>query len=270
MGIFFAWERVCSHPMLNLRFFRQRSFSAAIPAVATVSFGLYGALFVLTQYLQFSLGFSPMETGVRLIPAAGTLLLTAPFSAVLIRFLGSKITMGVGLALIAAGLWQVSSVTTATTFGGTVLGMILLGAGAGLALPTATGSVIASVPAGETGVASATSSTAAQLGGGLGVAIVGSILSTRYQGKVPTVVSGEHIPTGIMDIIRSSLGGAIAVADMAAAPTGDLLAGAARAAFVNGMALATLTAAFVTLAGCLLALAWFPSRPQTSPEDAAE
>jgi hypothetical protein len=211
-----------------------------------------------------------METGVRLIPAAGTLLVTAPLSTIFIRFLGPKITMGAGLALIAAGLWQVSGVTTATTFGGTVLGMVLLGAGAGLALPTAAGSVIGSVPPGETGVASATSSTAAQLGGALGVAIVGSVLSTRYQDKVPTVVTGEHIPTGIMDIIRSSLGGALAVADQAAAPTGDLLSRAARAAFVNGMALGTLTAAFVTLAGCLLALAWLPSRPHTSQEGEAE
>ena len=268
MGIFAAWERASSHPMLNMRFFRQRSFSAAVPAVATVTFGLYGALFVMTQFLQFSLGYSALQTGVRILPAAGTLLLTAPLSAVAVHFIGSKITMGAGLALIAAGLWEISGVTDTTAYGGIVLGMVLLGAGAGLALPTATESVIGSVPSGQTGVASATSSTAIELGGAVGVAVVGSILSTRYQDKMAVALAGRHLSKQIVSTIQSSLGGALDVASRATGPAGKLLASAARSAFINGMDLGTLTAAVAALGGCLLAIAWLPSRPQASDKEA--
>jgi EmrB/QacA subfamily drug resistance transporter len=267
LGVFAVWERNSSHPMLKLDFFRMRSFSAAIPAVATAMFGLYGALFVLTQFLQFSLGYSALQTGVRLLPAAGTLLLAAPLSAAPVRFLGSKLTMGAGLALIAGGLWQISGATGATTFGGTVLGMVLLGAGAGLTLPTATGSVVGSVPRGDSGVASATSSTAIQLGGAIGVAVVGSLLSTRYQGRMSAALAGQHLSQPIVAAIQSSLGGALTVAAHAPAQTGELLARAARAAFVSGMDLGTLVAAIAALAGCLLALAWLPARPRAASED---
>ena len=129
LAVFAAWERTTKHPMLNLAFFRQRSFAAAIPAVAAVTFGLYGALFVLTQFMQFSLGYTPLQAGVRVLPAAAAVVVIAPTSALLVRAIGTKLTMAAGLALIAAGLWQISGATVTTTFAGTVLGMVLLGAG---------------------------------------------------------------------------------------------------------------------------------------------
>ena len=83
--IFALWERWCPSPLLDLGYFRNRAFGAAIPAVATVTFGLYGALFVLTQFLQFSLGFSPLQAGVRVLPAAAAVVAIAPLSAVGVR-----------------------------------------------------------------------------------------------------------------------------------------------------------------------------------------
>ena len=89
---FAAWERVTAHPMLNLRFFRRRSFSAAISSVWLVTFGMYGALFVLTQYLQFSLGYTALQTGLRMLPAAAAVAVVAPVSAVGVRLIGAKLT----------------------------------------------------------------------------------------------------------------------------------------------------------------------------------
>ncbi len=262
MALFAAWERHTSHPLLNLAFFRQRSFAAAIPAVATVTFGLYGALFVLTQFLQFNLGYTALQTGVRVLPAAAAVVVIAPLSAAGVRTIGTKLTMAAGLALIAAGLWQISGATVTTTFGGTVAGMILLGAGAGLALPTAAGSVVGSVPETDSGVASATNTTAIQLGGALGVAVIGSLLSTRYQNDMTSTLAGQHLPHAIVAAIENSLGGALAVAARASGATGQLLAHLARTAFVSGMDLGLLTGAGVAIAGCLLALAWLPGRNQ--------
>ncbi len=260
LAVFAAWERTTRHPMLNLAFFRQRSFAAAIPAVAAVTFGLYGALFVLTQFMQFVLGYTPLQAGVRVLPAAAAVVVIAPASALLVRTIGTKLTMAAGLALIAAGLWQVSGATVTTTFAGTVLGMVLLGAGAGLAIPTATGAVIGSVPESDSGVASATNTTAIQLGGALGVAVVGSLLATRYQDKMTAALAGHHLPHAAMTAIQSSLGGALAVAARARGASGQLLTLLAKTAFVNGMDLGLLTGAVVAIAGCLLVLAWLPSR----------
>ena len=260
LALFALWERTTRHPMLNLGFFRQRSFAVAIPAVAAVTFGLYGALFVLTQFMQFSLGYTPLQAGVRVLPSAAAVVVIAPASALLVRAIGTKLTMAAGLALIAAGLWQISGATVTTTFAGTVLGMVLLGAGAGLAIPTATGSVVGSVPDSDSGVASATSTTAIQLGGALGVAVVGSLLNTRYHDKMTAALTGQHLPHAVMATINSSLGGALAVAARAGGVAGQLLAHLARTGFVSGMDLGLLTGAVVALAGALLTLAWLPAR----------
>jgi hypothetical protein len=133
-------------------------------------------------------------------------------------------------------------------------------AGAGLAIPTATGSVLGSVPESDSGVASATNTTAMQVGGALGVAVIGSLLSTRYQNMTTADLAGQHLPHAAVTAIQSSLGGALAVAAHAGGSAGHLLAHLARTAFVSGMDLGLLTAAVVALAGALLALAWLPAR----------
>src|SRR5579875_1616020 len=131
LALFALAERRGSHPLLDLRMLRARSVWAAASAVALVTFGLFGALFVLTQYLQFSLGFTPLQTGVRVLPAAAAVAAFAPLSALAVRAAGARLTITAGLALIAAGLWQVSSATAATTYLGVLPGMILLGGGGG-------------------------------------------------------------------------------------------------------------------------------------------
>ena len=261
MAAFALWERHSSRPMLNLSYFKNRAFGAAIPSVATVSFGLFGALFVLTQYLQFSLGYSPLQAGVRVLPAAAAVVLIAPVSAVGVRLAGPKLTMAAGLALIAGGLWQVSGITAATGYAGIVPGMVLLGAGAGLALPTSSGSVIGAVPRANSGVASATNTTAIQVGGALGVAVVGSLLSTRYTGDIGAALAGQHVPQAAMAAIQSSLGGALEVAGRLPAASGQVLAHAARAAYASGLDLGMLTASGVAIGGFLVALCWLPRRP---------
>ena len=241
--------------MLNLSFFRQRPFSAAIPAVITLTFGLFGALFVLTQFLQLALGFTALQAGIRLLPVAAAVIVVAPASAVSVRAIGPKFTIAAGLALVAAGLWLISGATVSTAFARPAAGMVLLGTGAGLALPTATGSVVGSVPPTDSGVASAADTTAIQLGGALGVAVVGSLLATRYQDRMTSALSGRPLPA----TVKNSLGGALA-ADRAGGTTGPPLIHLAKTAFISGMDLGLLTGAVVAVAGCLVALICLPAR----------
>jgi EmrB/QacA subfamily drug resistance transporter len=260
LAAFGVWERHSSHPMLNLAFFRTRGFSAAISSIGLATLGLFGALFVLTQFLQFDLGYTPLQAGVRVLPAAGAIAVVAPLSALLQRFAGTKLTGAAGLAIVSGGLWQISLASATATFVDTLPGMIMLGIGAGLAIPAATASVMGSVPAEHTGVGSATNGAMMQIGGALGVAIIGSLLSTRYTGRMTAALAPYHVPGSIMHVILGSVGGALDVAGRLGGTLGAELAAAARSAFVSGMDLGMLTGAIVALAGCVVALITLPGR----------
>ncbi len=270
LGAFAIWERASAHPMLRLQFFRNRSFSAAISSVGLATLGLFGSLFVLTQFLQFDLGYTALQAGVRILPAAGAIALVAPLSALLLRSIGTKLTTAAGLLIIGGGLWQIAQATVSTGYTGTLPGMIMMGVGAGLVIPSATSSVMGSVPAEHTGIGSATNGTVLQVGGALGVAVIGSLLNTRYQGKITAAVAPYHVPHAIMSMITGSIGGALGVAAHLGGTVGAELAGLARSAFISGMDLGLTVAAVAAIAGGLLALVWLPSRPRSAqPADAA-
>jgi EmrB/QacA subfamily drug resistance transporter len=261
LTLFMVWEVVTTHPMLDLSFFRRRRFSGAIAPVGLVTFGMFGSLFMLTQFLQFQLGYTPLQAGVRVIPAAASIVVVAPLSALAVRLAGSKLTMAAGLLMTGAGLWQISGATMATTYVDTLPGVIMLGVGAGLAMPCATASVMGSLPREHTGVGSATNGTFLQVGGALGVAVIGSLLSTRYQGVMTGALTGYHLPGSVMHTINGSVGGALAVAGHVGGTAGAMLAHLARTAFLSGMDLGLRTAAAVAATGGLVALVALPSRP---------
>ncbi len=265
LGGFVVWEASVGHPMLRLEFFRARRFSVALAAECLGVFGLMGALFVQTQFLQFDLGYSPLQAGLRILPIAAMLVVSAASSPFLARVAGIKLTVAAGLAAIAGGLWQVSATSSSSTTYGTVIpGLLLIGFGTGLLLPTATNSVVGSVPPGDAGVGSATNTVSLQVGGALGVAIVGSIMLTRYQDHMTAALSGRRLPAPVSQAILASLGGALAVAQRAGGATGALLAHVARAAFMNGNEVSLAAGAAVAFGGALLVLAALPLRLRPS------
>ena len=266
---FAAWERATSHPMLNVGFLRRPSFSAAIGSTGLSMFALAGALFVLTQFLQFNLGYSALQAGVRMLAIAVPLGVIAPASYLVVRLAGTKFTTAAGLLLITAGLWQVSGVTVAGTFASILPGTILTGIGAGLVMPAVSGSVMGSLPRGDTGVGAAANGVCTQVGSALGVAVIGSLLSTRYQDQMTAALAPYHLPHGIENTILGSVGGALGVAARVGGPTGHLLVHVARSAFISGAGLGMLTAAAVALAGCVLALAVLPASPSAGAGQAA-
>jgi EmrB/QacA subfamily drug resistance transporter len=266
IGAFVAWESRSRHPMLKLGLFVDRRFSAAVAAECLGVFGLLGALFVMTQFLQFDLGLSPLQAGVRILPMAGVLVVCAVLSPLVARTIGTKGTVATALAAVAGGLWQISAASTgATSYGDVVLGLLLIGLGAGLLLPTATNSVVGSVPQGDSGIGSAINTMALQVGGAIGVAVVGSVLATRYQDHMARALAGRHLPTDTVHTVLSSLGGALAVASGVGGATGALLARAGRAGFMSGLELSFLVGAVVSLAGVVTVLVWLPSHGLSVP-----
>jgi EmrB/QacA subfamily drug resistance transporter len=258
---FASWERASSHPMLNLEFFRVRGFSMAVSSVGPVMFGLIGSLFMLTQFLQFDLGFTALQAGVRMLPIAAVLAVIAPLSALLNRAVGTKLTTGAGMLCCAAGLWMISRATVGWSYTDVLPGMMTVGFGAALVMPSVSASVMSSVPRGDTGVGSATNGTCIQLGGAIGVAVIGSLLSTRYKGRMAEAIAPYHLAPSVAHAVLGSIGGALGVAGRIGGGAGTFLAQAARSAFVSGTDLGLLPAAGVVLAGCALALAALPSRP---------
>ena len=267
LSAFVAWERHTPHPMLALKPFADRRFSVAMAAVAMAVFGLMGALFVLTQYLQFSLGFSALDAGVRILPIAAVLAVAAVSSTFVDRLVGTKVVVAAGMCIVAAGLWQLTTTTTAQGFGHSLIGMVLLGLGAGLIIAPATASVMGSLSRDRAGVGSATNSTALQVGGALGVAVIGSVLTSRYQGRMTGTLAGHTVPPVAAHAILGSIGGALAVARMAGGAVGTELIVAARRAFVDGMDLALLVGAIVVAASVILVVVALPSRRATPPPD---
>ncbi len=257
---FVLWERASTHPMLKLAFFRRRSFSAAVSSVGLVMFGLFGALFVLTQYLQFVLGYTALQAGLRALPAAGAIAVVAPLAPLLVRRVGVRFTVAAGLLSISAGLWQLSHTTSTWTYSDVVAGMVLLGVGAGLAIPSATASVMGSLPQEHTGVGAATNGTFLQVGGALGVAVVGSLLITRYQDRMGEFLSPYPLPHAVREAILGSVGGAQQVAARLAGGQGQALARAARVAFLDGMDLGLTAGACVAAAAAVIALTALPRR----------
>ncbi|HEU5391468.1 MAG TPA: hypothetical protein VFV73_36765 [Streptosporangiaceae bacterium] len=145
------------------------------------------------------------------------------------------VTLDNTVVIVASGLRQLSTATAATTFTGVLPGLILLGVGAGLAIPSATESVMGSLPAEHTGVGSATNGAFLQIGGALGVAVIGSLLNTRYQDTMTSTLAPYHVPHAIMQTILGSAGGALEVAARAGGVLGAELGHLARTAFASGM-----------------------------------
>lgn len=262
LTLFVSWERRCTHPMLELGFFRSRRFSVAMGAMGSVIFALMGSLFLLTQYFQFSLGYSALQTGFRIAPVAAVLLVAAPLSTVLVRIVGTKPVVFAGMALVATGMALLSRLRITSTYTDALPALFLVGIGAGLAFAPSTDSVMGSLPLEQSGIGAATNGTAIQIGGALGVGVLGSILNTRYQARVTPLLAHQAIPASIAHYITGSLGGALSVAERLPGSFGAGLASLARTAFLGGMGLALEAGAVVVAVAATIVLLTLPNRPE--------
>ncbi|WP_370617221.1 MFS transporter [Mumia sp. Pv 4-285] len=251
---FVAWERRTTHPLLPPELVRERQFSGAAVVVVAVAFGLYGTLFVLTQLLQVVQGREPVDAGLQLLPIA-TLVVAAPLGARLVERVGLRATVSAGLVVITTALVVTAGATAAS--GLPVLGGVaLLGFGMGLAMPSAANAMLAVAPIGRSGAAAAVTDTAMQIGGSLGIAVLGSMLTTSYRGG---------LPEGVTPAAQDSVGVAHTVAaDFGATPAAGQLVSAANTAFVGALGDALLAGAVVTGLGAVVAWVVLPARARSS------
>jgi EmrB/QacA subfamily drug resistance transporter len=260
---FFAWERRIDHPMLDVRFFRNPRFSAASAAITITFFSMFGSLFLLTQYLQFVLGYTPLQTGVRFMPMAAVMMVVAPSSARLVERFGTKRVVVFGLAINALALFGASTLEVGSGYTRVLFVLMIQSVGMGLTMAPCTESIMGSLPLGRAGVGSAVNDTTRQVGGALGVAVLGSVMSSAYSSHLSDAIGAVPIPSQVRSVIVDQLGAAISIASRIGGSAGQDIAAAAKTAFVDGMSTSLLVAAGVLVVGAVLA--WF-TLPATAPD----
>lgn len=266
---FGLWELHSRHPMLDLHFFRDPRFSAASTAICLTFFAMFGNFFVLTQYLQFVHGYTALEAGIRTLPMAMTMMVAAPSSARLVERFGGKRVVATGLTTIAIGMGFLSTMNVDSSYAMLAVGLVIMATGMGLTMAPSTASIMSSLPLGKAGVGSAVNDTTRELGGALGVAVLGSLLASGYESSLHSSLAG--LSTDQAAQATASLGDAIRVGSsgqLAGSAGADLIA-AAKSAFVDGMGLTLSVGAIVALVGAVLVARYLPGRaPAHAPAPA--
>jgi EmrB/QacA subfamily drug resistance transporter len=258
LGAFAWWERRTPDPLLPMEFFANPRFSAASIAIALAFFALLGSMFLVTQYMQSVAGYSALGSGLRYIPLAATLFVAAPIGPRLVHHIGSKIVVATGLTTAAVGLALLVRVDTSSGFTPLLISQVVMAAGLGLSLAPATEAIMGSLPPSQAGVGSAVNDTTRELGGALGVAVLGSLFASRYIDHLRP--STELLTDDARHVALDSIAGADMVAGTIEGDVGLALRQQAAEAFVAGLHAAAITAAAVALIGAVIVLACLPAR----------
>lgn len=274
LGAFAAWESYTPTPMLPLHFFRNLSFTGANTALALIMFSLFGSVFFLSQYMQTVRGYSALEAGIRIVPLAVTMAFSAAISARISARIGTKYTVALGIIIAATGLFYMSQMYDENSpYSEIVTGMVIMSAGLGLAVSPATDSVMGSVPENKAGIGSAMNDTTRELGGAMGVAILGTIMNNTYKEGVEKLEPqlANVLPASAIEAIADSIQAAHIIGANPQLPPEiqSLIINTANISFVDGMHAAMLIGATIMAISSVLVLILLPSkvqRPGEAPE----
>jgi EmrB/QacA subfamily drug resistance transporter len=264
VATFIAVEARVDRPMLDVGLFRNPRFSAASGSITISFFSLAGFSFLVTQYFQFAHGYSPFETGVRLLPVASSIAIAAVVGTKLAVRVGNKAVVASGLALWGIALLWISTVSVSTSYLEIVGQMILGGGGLGLITAPATEAILGAVPTEKAGVGSAVNDATRLFGAALGVAVIGSVAASLYANRLGTTLPPD-LPQQAATAAKGSVGGALIAAQSLHAAgltsTAHALSAAAIGAFLHSLAGSLRLAAAIALGGSAMAAAFLPSRP---------
>lgn len=252
---FVIYERRATNPLLDMQYFKAPRFAMGSLGITFAFLGMFSMFFVLTQYLQYVQGASPLGAGVRGLPFAFTMIVVSPRSADLAAKLGVRRVVGTGLAVMITGLVLFSFAGIDTSYWYIAMVLVIMAAGVAMAMPSLSSGIVQSVPMNKAGVGSAVNDTTREVGGAIGIALVGSIVTSIYRDKLAP--SLDALPPELADVARDNVGKALAVADQAAGIVGPETAAqlkvAVRQSFVDGTHVALrISAALVAIAGIVI------------------
>ncbi|MGY4952809.1 MFS transporter [Streptomyces nigrescens] len=240
LAVFALWELRVPYPMLDMHFFRNRRFIGAVSGGILVAFGMGGSMFLLTQHLQLVLGYGPLDAGLRMAPLAVTVILLnfTGLSARLLPRLGTPGMIVSGMSLLAAGLAAIS-LLGGDSYGGMLTGLIMMGVGVALAMPTMANAIMSAIPPAKAGVGAGVNGTLMEFGQGLGVAVLGAVLNSRFVALLPLAAAGAGSLPAALARTRTDAE-RTAVHDAFAAGIGTSQLVGAAAVFLGGLVAAVL------------------------------
>jgi EmrB/QacA subfamily drug resistance transporter len=259
---FAVWESRTKNPMLPLYLFKNRSFTGANIALTLIMFCMFGSSFFLSQYFQIILGYTALQTGLGLLPLAIAVVITSALSAKVSEKLGVKITVAGAILVVAIGLFYLAFVEgIGTSYETLLFGMIIVGIGLGTATGPATDSVMGAVPVSKAGVGSAMNDTTRELGGAMGVAVLGTISNRDFLGQINQLLILNLLPKEEYDLIRSGIVGAHQFASyIPFYPVQERFIAYVNEAFVYGMRDAMFVGATIMVLAAVLTYIFLPAQ----------
>jgi len=266
-AVFLVWEMRRDDPMLDLRLFRNPAFSAASAALAMLFFAMAGAVFLQAQYLQFILGYTPLAAGFALVPAALGMIVGTGAGAHLAAQHGGRVAVITGTLFAATGLAVQAAFIDGTSYAPTGIGLLLFGLGAGIAMAPATELIMATLPPARAGIGSAVNDTVRELGGALGVAIIGSIAATRYTSAMRADMTGvPAVPDQTRHAITDNIGAAL-TSSRGLATNAAQVEALARHAFIESMTGALWVAVGAAVLATVIAVVVLPRHSTSEADD---
>ena len=241
LALFSLWELRKREPMLDIRYFRNPAFSAGTGGMVLVFLAMFGVMFLITQYFQLVLGYSPLSAALRLLPIAPIMIVVAPLTPRLSARFGAHRTVAFGMALITAGMLMFQRLDPHTAYLYVLVCLLPLVSGIALAMSPMTAAIMSAVPPRRAGAGSAMNDATRELGAALGVAVLGSVAASRYTASLGHALTG--LSSSARSAARASIAGALHVAAGLHGPAAHTLASAAKSAFVDGVHLAAIAGA---------------------------
>ena len=256
LALFVAWEAHVDEPMLDMKYFRNPAFSTATGGMILVFLSMFGVMFLITQYFQLILGYSPLSAALRFLPMAPIMMIVSPLTPRIIARLGANRTVSTGMALVSLGFVSFSFLTVHTAYLYVLLCVFFLMCGIALTMSPMTAAIMSAVPPRRAGAGSAMNDATRELGAALGVAVLGSVAASRYSSGIKGAIA--HLSPADQAAARTSLGTALQTATRLPHDVAARLISDADHAFVSGIHFAAITGA--VLAGCasLMVLRFLP------------
>jgi EmrB/QacA subfamily drug resistance transporter len=252
---FIWWQRRSAHPMLDMKLFRIPAFGISALSIMLAFFALMGVFFSMSQLFQLIMGYGTLESSFRLMPMMLLMMFTSPFVPSVVKKIGARWTVSSGLLLVSLGFLSMAMWPADPHYWQVIASMIIMMSGMALTMTPSTNMLMSSVPRNRAGMGSATNDTTRELGGALGVAILGSVLASVYTDKIASAAA--QLPAQTQMIAEHSLAGALGIAKQLG-PNGSAFATAAKHAWMQGFTQATIIAACIVAVAAVVAAIWLP------------
>lgn len=264
LGSFIWWQLRTAHPMLDMKLFSRPAFSVSALSVTLVFFALMGIFFSMSQLFQLIMGYGAFESSLRMLPLMMLMMVASPFVPNIVKKFGTRWTVTTGLVLVTTAFIIMSQWPTIPSYPQIIASMAVMMTGMALTMTPATTMMMSAVPRNRAGMGSAMNDTTRELGGALGVAVLGSVLGTAYSHKIAESVT--QLPAQTQEIAENSLAGALVIAEKLG-PMGTALVDAAKEAWMNGLSEAMLIAAGIVAVAAVISAIWLPHGHKEGQDD---